>query len=31
MANLKNLTFPLEQENALHVYWVQERYVVTKC
>ena len=31
MANLKNLTFPLEQENALRVYWVQELYVVTKC
>ena len=31
MAKLKNSIFPLEQENALHVYRVEELYVSTRC
>ena len=31
MAKLKNSIFPLEQENALHVYRVQELNAPTKC
>ena len=30
MAKLKNLIFPLEHKNALHVYRAQEIYVETK-
>ena len=30
MAKIKNSIFPIEQENALHVYQAQELYVATK-
>ena len=31
MGKLRSSVFPLEQENALHVYRAQELYVGTKC
>ena len=31
MAKIKNSIFPIDQENALHVYQAQELYVATKC
>ena len=31
IAKLKSSMLPLEQENALHVYWAQELYATTKC
>ena len=31
MVKLKNSILPIEEENALHVYWTREFYVATKC